>query len=44
MNNQADNDQIARKKSQYDEFPCIIQHPKMKELWDNIDDDAWENA
>jgi hypothetical protein len=33
-----------RKKNQYDEFLHKIQQPKMKELWDNKEDEAWENA
>lgn len=34
----------TRKKNQYDEFLHKIQQPKMKELWDNNEDEAWENA
>jgi len=34
----------TRKKNQYDEFLHKIQQPKMKELWDNNEDGAWENA
>jgi len=33
-----------KKKNQYDEFLHKIQQQKMKELWDNKDDEAWENA
>jgi len=33
-----------RKRSQYDEFLHKIQQPKMKELWDNKEDEAWENV
>lgn len=33
-----------RKRNQYDEFLHKIQQPKMKELWDNKEDEAWENA
>ncbi len=33
-----------RKKRQYDEFLHRIQQQKMKELWDNKEDEAWENA
>lgn len=29
-------------RNQYDEFLHKIQQPKMKELWDNKEDDAWE--
>ena len=31
-------------KNQYDEFLHKIQQYKMKELWDNKEDEAWENA
>lgn len=31
-------------KNQYDEFLHKIQQPKMKELWDNKEDEIWENA
>ena len=34
----------AKKKNQYDEFLHKIQQPKMKELWDNPADEAWEHA
>lgn len=30
--------------NQYDEFLHKIQQQKMKELWDNKYDEAWENA
>lgn len=33
-----------KKKNQYDEFLHKIQQPKMRELWDNKEDEAWENA
>ena len=33
-----------KKRNQYDEFLHKIQHAKMKELWDNKEDEAWENA
>ena len=33
-----------RKNNQYDEFLHKIQQPKMRELWDNEEDEAWENA
>lgn len=33
-----------RKRSQYDEFLHKIQQPKMKELWDNKEDESWENV
>lgn len=31
----------AKKKKQYDEFLHKIQQEKMKELWDNEEDEAW---
>ncbi len=34
----------AKKRNQYDEFLHKIQQPKMKELWDNSEDEEWENA
>jgi S-adenosylmethionine:diacylglycerol 3-amino-3-carboxypropyl transferase len=35
----------TRKSSnQYDEFIHNVQQGKMKELWDNKEDEAWENA
>lgn len=30
--------------NQYDEFLHKIQQPKMKELWDNKEDEEWERA
>ena len=33
-----------KKNNQYDEFLHKIQQPKMKELWDNKEDEDWENA
>jgi hypothetical protein len=36
--------QNMKKKNQYDEFLHKIQQPKMKELWDNKEDEAWEHA
>ena len=33
-----------KERNQYDEFLHKIQQPKMKELWDNEEDEAWENA
>ncbi len=32
------------RKNQYDEFLHKIQQPKMKELWDNKADEAWEHV
>ena len=34
----------VKKRNQYDEFLHKIQQPKMKELWDNKEDEAWEDA
>ena len=34
----------VKKQNQYDEFLHKIQQAKMKELWDNKEDEAWENA
>ena len=34
----------AKERNQYDAFLHQIQQAKMKELWDNPDDEAWENA
>ncbi len=34
----------AVRNRQYDEFLHRIQQAKMKELWDNEEDEAWENA
>jgi len=33
-----------KKNNQYDEFLHKIQQTKMKELWDNKEDEAWDNA
>jgi len=33
-----------KKRNQYDELLHKIQQPKMKELWDNKEDEAWEDA
>ena len=33
-----------KQRNQYDEFLHKIQQPKMKELWDNKEDEEWENA
>lgn len=33
-----------KKVRQYDEFLHKIQQAKMKQLWDNTDDEVWENA
>ncbi len=34
----------SKKRNQYDEFLHKIQQPKMQELWDNKEDEAWNNA
>jgi len=34
----------TKKRNQYDEFLHKIQQQKMKELWDNKEDEAWEDA
>ena len=34
----------VKMKDQYDKFLHKIQQPKMKELWDNEEDEAWEHA
>ena len=34
----------SKKKTQYDEFIHKIQQTKMKELWDNEEDEAWKDA
>lgn len=34
----------SKKIRQYDEFIHKIQQTKMKELWDNAEDEAWEDA
>ncbi len=33
-----------RARRQYDEFLHTIQQAKMKELWDNTEDEVWEHA
>ena len=35
---------VLKQRNQYDEFLHKIQQPKMKELWGNKDDEAWNNA
>jgi len=32
-----------KERNQYDEFLHKIQRPKMKELWDNKEDEIWNN-
>jgi len=34
----------VKKRNQYDEFLHKIQQQKMKEVWDNKEDEAWEDA
>lgn len=34
----------VKKKNSYDEFLHRIQQSKMKELWDNTEDEAWEDV
>lgn len=34
----------TRNRRQYDEFIHTIQQAKMKELWDNEEDEAWEHV
>jgi rRNA pseudouridine-1189 N-methylase Emg1 (Nep1/Mra1 family) len=34
----------TKKNNQYDEFLHKIQQNKMRELWDNKEDEEWENA
>lgn len=35
---------LAKAKGNYDEFLHKVQQEKMRELWDNKEDEAWENA
>ena len=34
----------AKKKNTYDEFLHKIQQQKMREIWDNKEDEAWESV
>ena len=34
----------VKKNNSYDEFLHKIQQPKMKELWDNKEDEAWDSV
>ena len=34
----------VKQRNQYDEFLHKIQQQKMKELWDNEEDEEWEDA
>lgn len=40
----AKNCKAYKARNQYDEFLHKIQQEKMKELWDNKEDESWENA
>jgi len=44
INNLLEMFQKLKKENQYDEFLHKIQKNKMKELWDNQEDEEWENA
>ena len=33
-----------KERNQYDQFLHKVQQQKMKELWDNKEDEAWENV
>ena len=33
---------VLKKRNQYDEFLHKIQQPKMNELWDNKEDEVWD--
>jgi len=33
-----------KERDQYDKFLHKIQQPKMRELWDNKEDEIWENV
>ena len=33
---------VLKKRNQYDEFLHKIQQPKMKEIWDNKEDEVWD--
>ena len=35
---------VLKEGNQYDEFLHKIQQQKMKQLWDNKEDEAWKNA
>ncbi|RLE41388.1 hypothetical protein DRJ19_05980 [Candidatus Woesearchaeota archaeon] len=35
---------LVKSRNQYDEFLHKIQQHKMRELWDNAEDEDWENA
>ncbi len=33
-----------KENNQYDKFLHVVQKQKMKELWDNKEDEVWENV
>jgi hypothetical protein len=33
-----------KKRNKYDEFLHKVQQPKVRELWDNSDDEVWDNV
>ena len=39
-----DNFKKAKERDQYDKYLHTIQKKKMKELWDNKEDEEWENV
>ncbi len=39
-----ENFKLSKQRNQYDKFLHQIQKKKMKELWDNKEDEAWENV
>lgn len=44
LNKMADVFIAVNKRNQYDEFLHKIQQTKMKELWDNPEDEEWNNV
>ncbi len=34
----------SKERNQYDRFLHTVQQTKMKELWDNPDDEVWDNV
>ena len=44
INNMVQVFKSVKRRNQYDEFLHKVQQAKMKELWDNQEDEAWENA
>jgi uncharacterized protein YeeX (DUF496 family) len=44
ISNLIKNAKESRNRRQYDEFLHTIQQKKMKELWDNEEDEAWADA